>query len=142
MGTEPFDWTNYQVLANELVLRTEESCLRTAIGRAYYFALHSARKCLLDNGRALEKGANSHQWVWNQFAKSENEDCKKLAQIASRLKQKRITADYEDQYHRISDDAEQVISAAQDFASRLALLPKDCLRAEAPKNSLPGEMTP
>ena len=41
-----FDWTEYLTLAQELVQREEEACLRSAISRAYYAAFGKARERL------------------------------------------------------------------------------------------------
>jgi uncharacterized protein (UPF0332 family) len=124
MATQPFDWTDFQRLAKELATRPEESCLRTAVGRAYYYAFHLARKRVIENGFPITPREDSHKQVWEKYSSSPDFECKKLAEIAMRLKGKRQTADYEQFYPRISDDAPQVVSAAEDFATRLARLPQ------------------
>jgi len=108
------------VLAN----RTEESCLRTAVGRAYYYAFHLARKRVLDNGFPITQREDSHKQVWEKYSASPEFECKKLAEIAMRLKGKRQRADYEEHYPRLSDDAPQVVADAEDFAKRLARRPQ------------------
>jgi len=123
MATPPFDWTDFQKLARELAKRPQESCLRTAVGRAYYFAFHLARKRVIENGFAITPREDSHKQVWEKYSGSPEFECKKLAEIAMRLKGKRQRADYEEHYSRISEDAPQVIADAEDFANRLARLP-------------------
>jgi hypothetical protein len=61
MATEPFDWSEYQKLADELARRPEESCLRTAIGRAYYYVFHLAKKRVEANGFYIIRGADTHK---------------------------------------------------------------------------------
>jgi hypothetical protein len=49
-------------------------------------------------------------------------DCKKLGEIANRLKEKCLRADYEEHYARIADDLQIVLTEARDFAARIARL--------------------
>jgi uncharacterized protein (UPF0332 family) len=123
MPTEPFDWSDYFKLAGELAKRTEDSCRRTAIGRAYYYVFHLARKRIEANGFTLFPGGDSHKQVWEKFSGSAEADCKKLGEIAKRLKEKRQRADYDDFYARLGDNVPAVLADAQDFAYRLARLP-------------------
>lgn len=122
MATEPFDWSEFQKLADELAKRPEESCLRTAIGRAYYYVFHLARKRIEANGFFIIRGADTHKQVWEKYNSSLEFDCKKLGEIANRLKEKRQRADYEEHYARIGDDLPAVLAEARDFAARIARL--------------------
>jgi len=122
MATEPFDWSEYQKLADELARRPEESCLRTAIGRAYYYVFHLAKKRVEANGFYIIRGADTHKQVWEKYNNSLEFDCKKLGEIANRLKEKRLRADYEEHYARIADDLQIVLTEARDFAARIARL--------------------
>ncbi|MEO6801771.1 MAG: hypothetical protein ABI197_00855 [Granulicella sp.] len=122
MTTEPFDWTELSKLADELAKRPEESCRRTAVGRAYYFVFHLARKRIIDNGYRIVPGGNSHKQVWDKYTDSPELDCRKLGEIAKRLKEKRERADYSDAYPRLEDDLPQILASAQEFASQLASL--------------------
>jgi hypothetical protein len=54
VAAQPFSWPDYLTLANELSIRSEEYCLRTAISRTYYFVYHLARQRILDNGFPIE----------------------------------------------------------------------------------------
>jgi uncharacterized protein (UPF0332 family) len=130
MAAQPFDWSDYYKLAGELARRTEDSCRRTAIGRAYYYVFHLARKRIEANGFTIFAGGDSHKQVWEKYAGSAEADCRKLGEIAKRLKEKRQRADYEDFYARLGDDMPAILADAKDFADRLARLP-----ARLPVNS-------
>jgi uncharacterized protein (UPF0332 family) len=123
MPTQPFDWSDYFKLAGELANRTEDSCRLTAIGRAYYYVFHLARARIEANGFAIFPGGDSHKQVWEKYTGNAESDCKKLGEIAKRLKEKRQRADYEDFCARLGDDMPAILADAQDFADRLAKLP-------------------
>lgn len=101
MAAQPFDWIEFQKLARELASRPEESCLRTAVGRAYYFAFHLARRRVIENGFPITPREDSHRQVREKYSSSPGLESKKLAEIAKRLKEKRQRADYEEHYPRI-----------------------------------------
>lgn len=122
MAIPPFDWSEYLKLASELAQRPEESCYRTAVGRAYYYVFHLARKRLDENGFPFIQGASSHKQVWEKYDGSPEYDCRKLGEIAKRLKEKRERADYNDFYPRIGEDIPEVLADARDFAARLTRL--------------------
>jgi uncharacterized protein (UPF0332 family) len=124
MPTERFDWSDYFKLASELAKRTEDSCRRTAIGRAYYYIFHLARKRIEANGFTIFPGGDSHKQVWEKYTGNVESDCKKLGEIAKRLKEKRQRADYDDFYARLGDDMPAILADAEDFADRLARTPR------------------
>ena len=70
MSSLPFDWSNYQKLAQQLVTLPDEQCLRSAISRSYYFAMHQSKERLLQNKHPLVLGSRTHQQVWDGFANS------------------------------------------------------------------------
>ena len=123
MVTPPFDWPDFLKLADELSARSEESCLRTAIGRAYYYAYHLARQRVLDNGFIIMRGGDSHKQVWEKFGNSPEPACKKLYGLATRLKDKRQQADYDKHYPRIQDEFPAILELARKFAADLSTLP-------------------
>ena len=61
--------------------------------------------------------------VWKTFSASPEPACRKLAEIAGRLKEKRERADYKNHYNRLSDDVPDVLQDARDFAAKLDVLP-------------------
>ena len=124
MATQPFTWADYLVLAEELSGRTEEHCLRTAIGRAYYYAFHLARQRVIDNEFHITRGEDSHKQVWEKFANSPDFQCKKLYDLAKILKDKRQQADYNESFPRIHAEFPGIINRAKKFATDLNALDK------------------
>ena len=121
MATQPFDWAQYYKVAGELSTHAEEAYLRTSISRAYYYIFHLGRKRVWDNGFALNRG-DAHKQVWGKFSDSPDHRCRKLAEDAKRLKEKRERADYEPHYPRIDKDAPIVVTLAAQFATGLTNL--------------------
>ncbi len=122
MTTQPFDWSEYHRLAQELVKQTGESSLRTAVSRAYYYVFHLARQRLVDNRFIILEKQDSHKQVWEKFNSSTDFRCRKLAEAAKRLKEKRERADYESHYPQIEKDAPAMVTLAAEFATELARL--------------------
>jgi hypothetical protein len=122
MVAQTFDWSDYLKLAEELAKRREEYCLRTAISRSYYYVYHLARKRIIDNGFIIVRGGDSHKQVWEKFDGSPEFDCKKLYQLAKRLKDKRQQADYDQVFPRIQDELPEVLQMTRKFAADLAKL--------------------
>ena len=122
MATQPFDWSQYFNLAEELAKRSDEAALRSALSRAYYFVFHLALKRAQTNGFRPVGGEGTHKQLWRNFGDSPDPDCQKLAHIAARLKEKRERADYEDYYLRLADEIPVVLADAKDFEIRLQSL--------------------
>ena len=122
MAPQPFDWSQYFTLSNELAKRQEESALRSALSRAYYYVYHLALQRAQANGFTTSSGEGTHKQLWRNFNGSPEPDCQKLAQIAGRLKEKRERADYDDNYKRLADEIPEMLADAQDFALRLQRL--------------------
>lgn len=123
MAAQPFDWTGYYTLARELAGRADEASRRSAISRAYYYVYHLALARASRNGFQLIEGEPSHKQLWRNYSDSPDHGCRKLAEIAKRLKEKRERADYNRFYPRIDDEISELIIVAQDFADRLVALP-------------------
>lgn len=119
MADQPFDWSEYLKLAQELAERKEEACLRSCLSRAYLLRLQS---CPEQNGFVSVQGESPHGQLWRLFSKSPEPECINLGQIALRLKEKRERADYKPVYRRIQEDVVPVLADAQDFAARLGRL--------------------
>jgi uncharacterized protein (UPF0332 family) len=122
MAPLPFDWSQYFRLADELARRPEESALRSALSRAYYYVYHLALQRSQANGFIIVSGEATHKQLWRNFNGSPEPDCRKLAEIAGRLKEKRERADYDDNYKRLADEIPEMLADAQDFAARLQRL--------------------
>jgi hypothetical protein len=84
---------------------------------------HLALARAVDNGFQMIAGEASHKQLWRNYSESPDYGCKKLAEIAKRLKEKRERADYNKVYLRINDEVNELIDDAQDFAARLVALP-------------------
>ncbi len=122
MADQPFDWSEYLKLAQELAARKEEACLRSCLSRAYYYVYNLALTRAQQNGFVSVKGESTHVQLWRLFSKSPEPECINLGQIALRLKEKRERADYKPVYRRIQEDVVPVLADAQDFAARLGRL--------------------
>ncbi len=122
MPDQPFDWSEYLTLAQELASRTEEGCLRSALSRAYYCVYNLAFTRAQRNGFQPAQGESTHAQLWRLFSKSPEPECITLGQIALRLKLKREKADYHPFYRRIQEEVPDVLADAQDFATRLGKL--------------------
>ena len=123
MAAQPFNWTGYYTLANELAVRADEASRRSAISRAYYYVYHLALARASSNGFEIIEGEASHKQLWRNYSDSPEPNCRKLAEIAKRLKGKRERADYNEFYPRIDEEINELINDAQDFAARLVALP-------------------
>jgi uncharacterized protein (UPF0332 family) len=123
MAANPFDWSEYFTLADELAKRTEESCRRSAMGRAYYYVYHLALARAINNGLIVRPGEGTHTQLWRNYNSSPDPDTRKLGQIAQRLKEKRERADYQPRYARLEEEIPEMLTEARDFANRLSVLP-------------------
>lgn len=124
MAAQPFDWIGYYTLANELAGRADEASRRSAISRAYYYVFNLALARATSNGFQPLPGEPSHKQLWRNYSDSPEYNCRKLAEIANRLKEKRERADYRERYPRIDDEVAELVNDARDFAARLAALPQ------------------
>lgn len=122
MAAQPFDWSEYFKLAGELAKRKDEAALRSALSRAYYYVYHLALSRALDNGFTTRSGEGTHTQMWRNYSGSPEPDCRKLAEIGGRLKEKRERADYNQIYARIHEEIPDMLADAQDFAARLQKL--------------------
>lgn len=120
---QSFDWTQYLRLAEELSARSEESCLRSSLSRAYYCVYNVALMRAEQNGFRREKGESAHSQLWRLFSESPVRECTDLGQIALRLRDKRQRADYEANYRRINEEVDQVLADARRFIEKLQNLP-------------------
>src|SRR5487761_1690868 len=117
MAAAPFDWSNYLRLAEELGRRADETVLRSAVSRAYYYVYHLALTRAEANAYSPHPGEAKHAQLWRIFSRSPEPDCQRLAVIAGRLKEKRERADYENYYARIGEEVPVLLADAQEFAA-------------------------
>jgi uncharacterized protein (UPF0332 family) len=123
MPSIAFDWAKYLTLAEELGRRTDEASLRSAISRAYYYVYHLALARAEANDFRRLAGESTHTQLWRIFSASPEPDCRRLADIALRLKEKRERADYDNHFSRLTDEVPAQLEEAQTFASLLTKLP-------------------
>lgn len=123
MAAQPFNWSGYFQLAEELATRQNEASLRSALSRAYYYVYHLALERAETNGFKILPGEASHKQLWRNYSGSPEPACQRLAVIAERLKEKRERADYHQTYNRIADDIPDMLADARDFAGHLHRLP-------------------
>jgi uncharacterized protein (UPF0332 family) len=120
----PFDWPDFLTLADDLSKRQEESCLRTAISRAYYFIYHLARQRIIDNQFMIVRQGDTHKQVWEKFEWDPDPRCQRLHSLAKKLHDKRKQADYDIPYPKIEGEFPALIELAQRFADELNRLDK------------------
>lgn len=107
----PFNWRDYLSLAQELSQRQDEAAIRSAISRAYYAALCSARLYLETQGKTISTmGADSHSQIWNAF-QGKGKAANAVFQRGQSLKRHRQRADYENEVVSLSND---IIAAIKD----------------------------
>ena len=123
MAGTPFPWSDYLVLADELAERTQESALRSAISRAYYYTYHLALARARTNLYRAERGESTHAQLWRLYSGCPEPIAQRMAVIAERLKEKRERADYENTYLRIAEDVPIQLEEARKFAALLNSLP-------------------
>lgn len=88
-----FDWKDYIDLAEELLNRREESCLRTTISRAYYGVF-----CIVRNSKGYKnhKGRDVHQRVIEEYKNSRDRKEQNIGRILDSLRRSRNHADYDE----------------------------------------------
>jgi uncharacterized protein (UPF0332 family) len=122
MAAQPFNWSGYFQLAEELAKSNNEASLRSALSRAYYYVYHLALDRAKANGFTIVPGEGFHKQLWRNYGGSPEPACQKLAIIADRLKEKRERADYHQTYNRIADDIPDMLEDAREFAVQLQRL--------------------
>lgn len=114
-----FEWRDFLVLAEELAVREEESCQRSAVSRAYYAAFCSARDAIREEGVVLPKSGSVHRVIWSQFEKASASHRRRIAILGSRLRHSRNRADYDVAVARVEDVAADAIADAGQLISLL-----------------------
>lgn len=116
-----FDWNSYLALAEELAKRHEEAAKRTSISRAYYSAFHDAM-IRAERNFGPKQGGNSHEWCWNKYIYTRNDDCNQLGIDGQRLKAQRVKADYDAVINRLEDAVTRALQDARSLKQRIAAL--------------------
>jgi hypothetical protein len=104
----PFDWNQYLTLAKALSKAvTDEASMRSAVSRSYYsaFKLALGRAELNGYRDKFDETGGSHRLVWELYGRNAtNADCRRLATLGPRMKRRRVKADYESEYPKLTDD--------------------------------------
>jgi uncharacterized protein (UPF0332 family) len=114
-----FDWNGYRTLAVELAKRTDEASQRSAISRAYYFVFNTARKRPSVSQYRFPEGEGVHKVLWDLYERNADKNCKSLAVLATRMKLRRVKADYDSFYPRIGEEVIAVLQDAEECATIL-----------------------
>lgn len=118
-----FDWIEYFKLAQELKLRplTNQAAMRSAISRAYYAGYNkAAAKMQEDTGKPLA-GGDTHKQVWDYFEKASDLYRRRIGNDGTRLKRRRVDADYHADREVRENDLEDAFIKAEKI---LGLLPR------------------
>ena len=131
----PFDWKDYLLLAKKLVAAqdADDAALRSAVSRSYYCVFNLAMDRATLNSYRTKDDASSHDQLWNLYQRNaESNDCKQVSLIGSRLKRRRVNADYRTVYTNLKAEAEGAVEDAEaclKLLSELSLdFPKDLPR--------------
>jgi uncharacterized protein (UPF0332 family) len=105
-----FNWLSYIKLAEELLKKSDESYLRSAISRAYYgvFCIARGRK---SNRRY--SGADAHWQVINEYMGSRDKNERKMGWLLGILRKQRNIADYDSEASIDRDTAQNMVDTAK-----------------------------
>jgi uncharacterized protein (UPF0332 family) len=121
-----FLWADYLTVAKHLTEHSDasgcaEACLRSAISRAYYAALITARNLLRDQGIEVPETAEIHSFISQWFLSEDDVDQKEIGALLKRLRDRRRKADYADEIPKVSSLAERALTDAQWVIDRLSI---------------------
>jgi uncharacterized protein (UPF0332 family) len=122
-----FLWADYLTVAKHLTEHSDasvsvEACLRSAISRAYYAALMTARNLLRDQGIEVPESAEIHRFVPQWFLAEEDLTQKEIGILLKRLRDRRRKADYADEIPKVSSLAKKSLADAHLVIDRLSTL--------------------
>jgi len=113
-----FDWKDYVYLAEELLNRNEESCLRSSISRAYYGAF-----CIARNRKGYKKytGTDLHWKVINEYKDSSDGTEQNIGRILDKLRRSRNDADYDENKSIDKKLAERIVMSAKQILNSMGI---------------------
>jgi uncharacterized protein (UPF0332 family) len=122
-----FSWADYLIVARHLTEHSAasgytEGCLRSAISRAYYAALNTARSLLQDWGIEVPETAEIHSFVPQWFLGEDDMDQREIGTLLKRLRDRRRKADYGDKVSKISSLATISLADAQLVIDRISTM--------------------
>jgi uncharacterized protein (UPF0332 family) len=124
-----FDWREYLALAESLLqerkaFAPEEACIRSAISRAYYAALISARnRAVAKDGFLPQRERSIHQQVKDYYKVNKDRKRTAIGSWLGKLARKRNMADYNDVMIDLLKEAEESIYLAKAILTVLDSLP-------------------
>jgi uncharacterized protein (UPF0332 family) len=119
---------DYLAVARDLTEKSEsgaypEAFLRSAISRAYYAALLTARHLLGDQwGIEVPQDADIHHFISRWFLAEQGIERKEVGEWLERLRLRRRRADYEDEIRNPLSLARMSLSDAQAVIDRVSTL--------------------
>ncbi len=123
-----FPWADYLAVARHLKEHStasvySEGCLRSAISRAYYAALNTARKLLRDQwGIEVPEDATIHTFIPQWFMGENEVDRQEIGMLLERLRDRRRKADYDDEITKVPSLANISLADAQLVIDRVSVL--------------------
>lgn len=121
-----FDWNLYLALARKLAEETDDAALRSAVSRSYYCVFNLAMIRATSNQYRTKDDASSHDQLWSLYGRNtENNDCKQVSLIGTRMKRRRVNADYRPMYSNLKDEAEDAIEDAETCIKLLNSIPSE-----------------
>jgi len=119
----PFDWNEYLALARKLAAAGDEASKRSAISRAYYFVFNVAFARAEATAGGYPGGESFHKWCWDKYEKTPDANCRRLGIDGTRMKRRRVKADYKaTDIPRLDDEVRRMLAEAQQFRASLDAL--------------------
>lgn len=114
-----FDWIDYVILSEELLLIEEESCLRSSISRAYYgvFGIIRGKIKFIKN-----TGTSVHINLINELKFSTSKIQRKLGKDLDEFRRARNKADYDSKYKIEKEYAERWIILARAMLNSIKVI--------------------
>ena len=116
-----FDWKDYVYLAEELLARAKESCLRSSISRAYYGVFCIARNRKGYQNYEPKRGENIHWLVINEYKISRNVCDRDIGRTLDKLRKSRNDADYKENKPINTGLAERSVLLAKSILAKLGI---------------------
>lgn len=123
-----FPWADYLTVARHLRDHSTasdygEGCLRSAISRAYYATLNTARNLLRDQwGIEVPEDATIHTFIPQWFMGENEVDQQEIGVLLVRLRDRRRKADYGDEIPRVFSLVNSSLMDAQIVINRISIL--------------------
>jgi hypothetical protein len=101
----PFDWQQFQVLAEQLIKAGGQAEHRSAISRAYYCTYNLLKHRAQQNGVQFSTEAGFHKQLWSSYKRGPDPNSIKIGVEGERLHELRVRADYIPEFARLDEQA-------------------------------------